>query len=183
MSEKYKIRDSEKLHFISFATLYWIDIFTRSEYKCIVLDSLRHCQKNKGLDIYSWCIMTNHIHLIVGTKSTLPLHGIIRDFKAFTSRAIKEAIAANPQESRKKWLQWILESAGKRNSHNNNWQLWQQNYHPIELYTLPVIQQKLNYIHNNPVEAGFVFNPEDWLYSSARDYAGDSGLLDIILLH
>lgn len=182
MSRKYKVRDNTRLHFVTFATVYWIDIFTRAEYKNIVLDSLLYCQKNKGLDIYAWCIMTNHVHLIIGTESSLPLHGIIRDFKAFTSRRLREAIEENPQESRKKWLQWIMTNAGRRNSNNDSWQLWQQDYHPIELFTYPVIKQKLDYIHQNPVEAGFVFQSEDWQYSSAGDYAGLKGFLDIILV-
>lgn len=120
MSRKYKVRDNTKLHFVTFATVYWLDIFTRTEYKNLLIDSLRHCQKHKGLAIYAWCIMTNHVHLIIGTESSLPLHGIIRDFKAFTSRILREAIEKNPQESRKKWLQWIMTNAGKRNSNNNS---------------------------------------------------------------
>lgn len=182
MSKKYKVRDNTKLHFVTFATVYWIDIFTRTEYKNLLIDSLRHCQKHKALDIYAWCIMTNHLHLIIGTIESRPLHEIIRDFKAFTSRVLKEAIEDNPQESRKKWLQWMMVNAGKRNSNNNSWQLWQQDYHPIELYSYPVIKQKLEYIHQNPVEAGFVFHPEDWQYSSAGDYAGHKGFLDVVLI-
>jgi hypothetical protein len=99
--------------------------------------------------------MTNHVHLIIGTNEQ-NMEGILRDFKSFTSRELKEAIKNNPQESRKDWLVWMMERAGKINSNNNDWQLWQQDNRPIELFSYLVIKQKLNYIHNNPVKAGFV---------------------------
>ena len=181
MSSKYKILDQSKLYFVTFATINWIDIFTREIYKEILLESLKYCIKNKGLEIFGWCIMTNHVHLIIGTHQE-NMEGILRDFKSFTSRELKETIKKNPQESRKDWLVWMMERAGKMNSNNNDWQLWQQDNRPIELYTYSVIKQKLDYIHNNPVKAGFVGKPEDWIYSSAIDYAGGKGLLQIYLI-
>ena len=72
MSRKYKFLDQSKLYFVSFATVHWIDIFTRELYKTILLDSLKFCQANKGLEIFAWCIMTNHVHLIIGTKGCRP---------------------------------------------------------------------------------------------------------------
>ncbi|MEQ9426860.1 MAG: transposase, partial [Cyclobacteriaceae bacterium] len=68
MSIKYKIRDQTKLHFVTFAVVYWIDVFSRKSYRDIVVDSLRYCQKEKGLELYAWCIMSNHVHLIIGTE-------------------------------------------------------------------------------------------------------------------
>jgi putative transposase len=181
MSRKYKITDQSKLYFVSFATVHWIDIFIRNEYKSILLESLRYCQQNKGLEIYGWCFMTNHVHLIVGTNGE-EIQFILRDFKSFTSRMLRKAITENPQESRKEWIVWMMEREGRKNSNNNDWQLWQQNNKPIELYTYKVMKQKLDYIHQNPVEAGFVFNAGEWLYSSATDYAGHKGYLDIFLI-
>ena len=125
--------------------------------------------------------MTNHIHLIIGTEGN-KMEDILRDFKSFTSRELKEAIKNNIQESRKEWMIWMMERAGKLNNQNENWQLWQQNNKPIELYTYSVIKQKIDYIHNNPVVAGFVTNAIDWNYSSAIDCAGGIGFLDIKLL-
>ncbi len=77
---------------------------------------------------------------------------------------------------------WMFERAGKYNPNNKDWQLWQQDSHPIELYDRKIMEQKLDYVHSNPVEAGFVSSPTDWVFSSARDYAGEKGLIDIILL-
>lgn len=181
MSRKYKIRDQSKLYFVSFATVQWIDLFVRPVYCDILWDSLKYCQKEKGLEIYGWCIMPSHVHLIIGTKDK-PLEGILRDFKSHTSRLLRSAIAENPTESRKEWVIWMMERAGKKNGNNNDWQLWQQHNHPIELSTNELMDQKLNYLHQNPVEAGFVSEPEHWRYSSAIDYAGGKGLLDILFI-
>ena len=112
MSRKYKFIDQSKLYFVSFATVHWIDIFTRELYRTILIDSLKFCQQKKGLEIFSWCIMTNHVHLIIGTSGS-KMEDILRDFKSFTSRELKEAIKNNNQESRKEWIVWMMERAGK----------------------------------------------------------------------
>jgi REP element-mobilizing transposase RayT len=147
-----------------------------------VLDSIRFCQKEKGFELFAWCIMSNHVHLIARAKEGFHLQHIIRDLKKFTSKQITRQIEDNTQESRKSWLLAIYKSAGEYNSNNTSYQFWRQDNKPIELYTPAVIKQKLEYIHDNPVEAGIVDNPEDYVYSSARDYAGIKGLLDLTLL-
>jgi len=186
MSRKYKIRDQEKLYFVTFTVVDWIDIFIRDEYRNIIIESIQYCQANKGLEVYCYCIMTSHIHMIIGTNSKKnPLEGIIRDMKSFTSRRIREALE-NPGmvgESRREWILKMLYNAGKYNSNNDDFQLWQQHNHPIELNTNELIDQKLEYIHLNPVAAGFVDQPESWKYSSARDYASIAkGYIDLVFI-
>ena len=181
MSIKYKFRNQEQLYFVSFAVVYWIDLFIRNEYKEIILDSWKHCQANKGLEIYGWCIMTSHIHMIIGTHGE-KLEDIMLDMKKYTSAALKKAIQQHPGESRKEWLLWMMERAGKKNSQNLNFQLWQQDNHPIELSDFKILHQKLDYIHNNPIETGIVEQPEAYLYSSARNYCGLPGLIEIIMV-
>jgi putative transposase len=181
MSSKYKFRDQTKAYFISFAVVYWIDVFIRNEYRDIILNSLKICQSKKGLEIYGWCIMSSHMHMIIGTHGE-KMEDIIRDFKTFTSRSLKEAIKNHPQESRKEWMLWMMEKAGKANSNNKNFQFWQQDNHPIELFDNQIMQQKLDYIHDNPVASGIVERAEDYLYSSAGDYAGRRGLLEIMFI-
>jgi len=181
MSRKYKILDQEKIYFVSFATINWIDLFIRKEYSQILLESLKYCQVNKGLELFAWCIMPSHMHLIIGTNKN-KIQDILRDFKSFTSHKLKEEILNNNQESRKEWIYWMMMRAGKKNSNNDNWQLWQQHNHPITLSTNEMINQRLEYLHNNPVKAGFVNEAEYWRNSSATDYAGGKGLLDIKFL-
>jgi REP element-mobilizing transposase RayT len=87
----YKIINKVSIHFISFAVVEWVDVFTRKEYKDILLDSIRYCQKEKGLILYAWCIMSNHVHMMIATENNDPGE-IIRDFKKFTAKKIIAAI-------------------------------------------------------------------------------------------
>ena len=182
MSRAYKFYDPEGIYFISFATVGWIDVFIRKEYKDIVLESLKFCQENKGLNIHAWCLMSSHVHMIASAKEGFDLTGIIRDLKKFTSRQLLKAIEENNEESRKEWMLAIFKRAGEYNSNNKIFQFWRQDNKPIELYSNAVMDQKLDYLHNNPVEAGIVENAEDYIYSSAKDYAGMQGLLELELL-
>ena len=147
-----------------------------------MIDSIQHCQKEKGLRLFAWCIMTNHVHLIAGSHDGFLMENIMRDMKKHTSKKIIKAIDENVKESRKEWMLSIFKRSGEYNSNNTYYQFWHQDNHPIELYSNDVINQKLDYLHNNPVVAGFVEYPEYYLYSSARDYAGEKGLLDVELL-
>ena len=134
MSRKYKFRDQSKLYFVSFAVVYWIDVFIREDYRTILIESLKFCQTEKGLELYGWCLMPSHVHLIMGSRKN-PMEDILRDFKSYTSKKLREAIQNHPGESRKEWMIWMMKSAGKRNSNNNDWQFWQQHNQPIELST------------------------------------------------
>ena len=181
MSRKYKFNDSSNLYFVSFAVINWIDVFIREDYKHILINSFKYCQEKKDLQIYAYCIMTSHVHMIISSESNR-LENIIRDLKSNTSTQMRTAIDSIPGESRKEWMMWMMKRAGLKNSNNNDYQFWQQNNHPIELHDYEITKQKLDYIHDNPVKAGFVSQPQDWLYSSARDYCGQKGLVDVILV-
>jgi len=182
MSRKYKFRNPEGVYFVSFAVVDWVDVFTRNIYKDIVVDSMVYCQKNKGLEIFSWCIMTSHIHLLIRSASGHSLSAILRDFKKFTAKELLKAIRENPQESRKEWMMAQFKRAAQKSSNVRDFQFWRHDNHPIEVWSNKVISQKVNYIHMNPVEEGLVLKPEEYPYSSARDYAGDKGLLDVIIV-
>ena len=182
MSNKYKFLNPQGIYFVTFTVINWIDLFIRNEYRDIMLDSWRFCCKNKGMDLYAWVIMTNHIHMIMGSQQNNP-ENIMRDMKRWTSIQLKEAIRNNPRESRKDWMLQLMEEAGKENSTHNEFQLWQPENHPIELYTPEVASQKLDYLHYNPVKAGFTDLPENYLFSSARDYyTNRKGLIEVKLL-
>ena len=179
MSTQYKFHDPEGIYFVSFATVGWTDVFTRVLYKEIFAESVRHCQRHKGLELFGWCLMTNHAHLLVRAKEGHRLNDIIRDLKKYTSTQIIKSIEENPQESRKEWLLSMFRNAGAHNPNNKKYQFWRQDNHPIECYSAEVVHQKLNYIHNNPVKEGVVEFPEHYIYSSAINYAHGQGLLEI----
>jgi putative transposase len=180
MSRKYKFWDSQKMYFISFATVNWIDLFTRNEYKEELIKCWQYCQEKKGLEIYAWCIMPSHVHMIIGSNNK-PLEDIVRDMKSFTSAQMKKMIATHPQESRREWLLWMFERAGKKNGNNNDWQFWQQHNQPIEITDQQKYNEVLHYIHQNPVAGGFVFTAEQWIYSSASGYEKNDGKIKLTL--
>src|SRR6187402_2254394 len=130
MSRKYKFWDTNKMYFISFATVNWIDVFTRNEYKDEIIKSWKFCQEKKGLEIYAWCIMPSHVHMIIGSNDK-SMESIVRDMKSFTSTSLKKMIHKHPTESRREWLLWMFERAGKKNGNNKDWQFWQQHNQPI----------------------------------------------------
>jgi REP element-mobilizing transposase RayT len=183
MSTKYKVRNNELAHFITFSVVNWIDALTRVEYKEIILESLQYCSKEKGLILHAWVIMSNHVHLIISAKEGHTISDILRDCKKFTSKQIVTAIKANPKESRKDWMVWMFERAGQRNSNNKDFQFWQQDNHPIELSSHTIKQQRLDYLHENPVRAGIVYEPQEYIYSSGVDYyTTRKGRIEVVLL-
>ncbi|MCH8903812.1 MAG: transposase [Bacteroidetes bacterium] len=178
----YKIRDQQAIHFITFAVVEWVDVFTKQVYRDIILDSLRFCQRKKGLVIYSWVIMSNHVHFILSAREGFNLSNILRDFKKYTSVNIMQAIKDNEQESRRERMLSIFRKVGKSNSRNERNQFWRQDNQPKELDSNIMMDQKLNYIHDNRVKAGIVELPENYVHNSAKDYAGEKGLLEIAFL-
>lgn len=156
-----------ELYFITLTIVDWVDIFTRRQYFDFIIENLSFCQQKKGLEVFEYVIMTNHIHMICRGKD-IPLSDIIRDFKTYTSKELFKLISNSPIESRSKWMTKIFHARGKANILNKNIQVWQNLNYPTLLYNNHIIDQKTNYIHMNPVKAGFVARPEDYLYSSAN---------------
>ena len=183
MSTRYKFVDNTAVYFTTSTVVGWSDIFTREIYKSILLDSIRHCQLNQGLKIHAWVLMTNHLHTICSCKEGKDLGLIWRNMKGYTAMKLIHAIINNTKESRKEQLLRTFEEAGKKSSSNFRYQFWQHENHPVLLENTMMFNQRLNYLHWNPVVMGFVNEPWHWLLSSAVDYFTESkGLLDIIIL-
>lgn len=182
MSRNYKFHNPDAPYFVTFAVVEWLDVFTRNEYKDILIQNLKYCQQHKGMEIYSWCIMTNHVHLVFRSIGNEKPEILLGKFKRFTSIAIVKAINENNRESRKENLLSTFRKNGTITSNVTHNQFWRHDNKPIELWSQKVISQKINYIHNNPVAQGFVFRPEDYIYSSAVDYSGEKGLLDVVVV-
>jgi REP element-mobilizing transposase RayT len=124
MSDTFQIKNQKGIYFLTFQVVGWADVFTRRDYKDIIIESIEYCRTYKSLKIYSYVIMSNHIHCILATENNLS--EIVRDFKKFTSKKILNSIEENIQEIRREWMIWMMESAGKKNSNNVDFQFWQQ---------------------------------------------------------
>jgi len=169
MSSKYKPGEDAIPHFVTFTVVGWIDVFSGEQYKELFVESLEYCREHKGLVLHAWIIMTNHVHLIISSNNN-KLEHIVRDLKKYTSKQIIKSILENTTESRKEWMLNIFNYAGTNNNRNKDFQFWKQDYHPIELDTNEKIKHRLNYLHENPVKNGLVWEPWHYKYSSALDY-------------
>ena len=131
--------------------------------------------------VYAYVIMSNHIHLIAQSESeTQTLSDIIRDFKSFTAKQISKQIQnAKTGESRREWLTYLFGYFARGNQRNRTFQFWQSDNHPVELWSPRVIEQKLAYIHWNPVNAKIVAEPSHYIYSSTSNYFLDKGILAV----
>lgn len=175
-SESYYIKDQAATHFLTFTVQAWVDVFTRSIYKIDIVESLNYCVKEKGLHIYAWCLMSNHLHIVGRADDNLSR--VIGDFKKFTTKKIVNRIQTEP-ESRRDWMLHQFKYAAKLDKRIKNYSLWQSTSHPIVCDETEMLQQKIDYTHQNPIRAMIVGNAEEYLFSSARDYAGERGLVHV----
>jgi len=144
-------------------------------HKKAIIDSLRYCIHNKGLNVYAYCLMTNHLHLEVHCNEPNELKDVIRDFKRHTVKQLLFQIQNEP-ESRREWVLELLQR--NVSTENRKFKFWKSGNHAIELYNEKFVWEKINYIHNNPVEENFVLKPEHWIYSSASNYHEGVGILE-----
>ena len=166
MSEFLKIEDG-KSYFITMTIVDWVDLFTRECYVNILIDSIKYCQQNKGLEVYSYVIMPSHAHFIVSSAGNLS--DILRDLKEHISKQIIKEVTANKQESRREWLLEKFTIGQSTKTGKQAFRVWIPGNHPEELYSDKFITQKENYIHMNPVVAGIVSQPQHYRLSSASD--------------
>ncbi len=180
MSSKYKFVNADGVYFVTATVVDWVDVFTRNIYRDILLDSFRFCQQHQGLQIHAWVLMPNHFHMICSFKDGNP-GLVLKNIKSFTAIKLIDAIINNPKESKKQWMLDIFEKHGKLNQSNVRFQFWQHENHPILLdHYSDNYKQRLDYLDENPVRAGFVWQPEEWKFSSAIDfYTNKKGLLEL----
>ena len=178
--DRYYIAEQHNTYFITCTIVRWIDIFTRIEYKDIIVDSLNYCIDKKGLRLNGWVLMTNHLHFIGRCERPFKMSDFLRDFKKFSSKRLMEHIQEIP-ESRRDWLFDVFSFEARRTKGSERYKVWKRDNHAIDMTDIDTVE-KLHYIHDNPVRAGIVENQEDYLYSSARDYAGMKGLVTLEMI-
>ncbi len=122
--------------------------------------------------------MSNHVHLVASAKEGFQLSDILRDFKKFTIKRIIEELQ-NEGEGRGEWMLMLFRKAGIENSKNKEYQLWRNDNHPVALTNSLMIDQKIDYIENNPVTEGILELPEDYMYSSASILNGSSKMIEL----
>jgi putative transposase len=163
--DRYFIRDQNAIYFLTHTVVRWLDVFTRMNHKTV------------------GCLMTSHLHLIASAREGYKLSNILRDMKEHIAKEVIRLIEEEPESRRENFLE-IFKEEGKKDRRISKYKFWQESNHAIELDPMrpDIIDQKLNYIHYNPVEEGIVQYPEEYLFSSARDYAEIKGLVKIEIM-
>ncbi len=167
--------NKNKIHFLTFTTMEWIDIFTKPEYFNLIINTFKHCQKNQGLLLYGFVIMTNHFHCLVSAQEDYSLENIVASFKKFTTFQTKKML----EKDNRKYISALIKSSYAKKK-NTSFQIWQRENYPETIESEKFFLQKMNYIHNNPVKKCYVAKPEDWLYSSARNYLLDDDSVIVV---
>jgi len=169
---RYTIKETALPHFLTCTVVNWLPLFSDRANAQILLDSLAWLQQENRMRLYGYVIMENHIHLVAGGDE---LSGALASFKSFTARRLIDRLKEQGAEDRLKQLVFYKEAHKRDREH----QVWQEGSHPQAIQGEEMMRQKLDYLHYNPVRRGYVDTPEHWRYSSARDYAGATGLLPV----
>lgn len=178
MPTGYTIQNQEAAYFLTLSIVNWIDVFTRRNCRDIIIDSLKYCQTYKDLEVFAFVIMSNHMHMLVRSANG-NLSNTIRDFKKYTSKKIINYLIEG-NESRSEWMLKMFKNAASKRKNQSTYQVWTNDNHAEEIYSNNFIEEKINYIHNNPVKAGIVEFPEEYIYSSAKYYADEECVLKVI---
>lgn len=169
---RYRFGDEWLPHFMTDTIVAWLPVFSVPEFTAIILESWRFLQRERSITILSWVIMENHLHWIaVGPM----LAKRVGEFKSFTARNVLDRM----HEKGFRTLSQELHYFKLRHKVDQYHQFWQEGSHPQVIETGEVAWQKVEYCHNNPLRRGYVDDPTHWRYSSARDYAGRPGLIDV----
>ena len=169
---RYVITEPDKPHFLTCTVMKWLPVFTRPETVNILLESWRYQRENDGLRLYGYVIMENHVHFVAQAER---LDKCVSSFKSFTARKILDHL----EEHQAEYLLARLRFSKPAHKSDREYQFWQEGSHAELVFSDEVMREKLKYIHANPVKRGHVDRAEQWRYSSARNYAGEAGLVEI----
>ncbi len=173
---KHTIKKDFTTYYLTITVTDWLPIFKDDSIRAIVINSLNFLIEKRNLLVYGYCIMHNHLHMIANTESPFLLKDVLRDFKKFTARRITELLLQRQSEEEFEFLS-AFRTAGERHCKEVKYKIWKDGNHAIELFSRKFFLQKLNYIHLNPVRAGYVEKVNDWPFSSAKDYGGEKSVL------
>lgn len=169
---RYLITEPDKPHFLTCTVVEWLPVFTRPETVQIILDSWGYLSAHEGMQLYGYVVLENHLHFVAQAPR---LERCVASFKSYTARQIVDLLRERQAER----LLSRLRFSRRAHKSDREYQFWQEGVHAELVFSEAVMRQKLDYIHANPVKRGYVDRAEQWRYSSARNYAGEEGLIAI----
>jgi putative transposase len=170
---RYKIHDSSYPHFFTCTIVEWLPVFTRQESVQILLDSWSFLQREGRLKLFAYVVLENHTHFIASSQD---LEKEIGDFKSYTARRLIDLL----QSANAKTILQQLAFRKAKHKRDRDYQFWQEGSHPQQITSEEMMRQKIEYSHYNPVKRRYVDDPAHWRYSSARNYAGLPGLIEVV---
>ncbi len=170
---RYRIFTEESPYFLTCTVVAWLPVFAHPQCVEIVLESWRFLQRERGVRIFGYVILENHLHWIAAADG---LSEYVGRFKSYTARRIIDRLAQEGFSTLREELRFFK----LRHKTDQTFQLWQEGSHPQQIQNEEMMRQKLEYMHANPVRRGYVDDPVHWRYSSARTYAGEKGLIDVV---
>lgn len=169
---RYLITEPDQPHFLTCTVMEWLPLFTRPALVDILLDCWRYQRAHQGLRLYGYVVLENHLHFVAQAPE---LGKRVSAFKSYTARRIIDYLESNGAERPLQRLRF----AKRAHKVDRVYQLWQEGSHAELVCSEAVMREKLDYIHFNPVKRGYVDRAEHWRYSSARNYAGAEGLIEV----
>ncbi len=169
---RYVITEPDKPHFLTCTVVEWLPVFTRPEAVQIILDSWSYQRQHESLQLLGYVILENHLHFVAQAPR---LDKCVNSFKSYTAARLIELLEQRQAER----LLARLRFAKLAHKHDREYQFWQEGSHAEMVFSEAVMREKLDYIHRNPVKRGYVDLPEHWRYSSARNYLGQPGLIEV----
>jgi len=170
---RYRIFETEYPYFLTCTIVGWLPVFTRPEAVEIVLESWRYLQRERGMKLFGYAILENHLHMIASAPE---LGTAMQNYKSYTARRIVDLLELRAAIV----LLHQLRAHKLRHKAESTYQVWQEGSQPKQIQSDEMMWQKLEYMHNNPVDRGYVDDPLHWRYSSARNYAGQPGLIEVV---
>ena len=170
---RYRIFEGRQPYFLTCSIVGWLPAFTRPQFVEFIYDSWKFAQQNRDLKLFGYVVMENHLHMIAAAPE---LSDVIKRFKSFTARQMVDRL----RELGDRTLLKQLEYHKLAHKTQSDVQVWQEGNHPQEVQGDAMMRQKLEYSHDNPVRRSYVDDPLHWRYSSARNYAGKPGLIDVV---
>ena len=170
---RYHIFDTDYPYFLTCTIVGWLPVFTRPEAVQVLFDSWQYLQQHRDFKLYGYVVLENHLHLIASAPN---LANDIKSFKMYTAGRIIELLEHHGAQV----ILRQLRALKLRHKTKSQYQVWQEGSMPKQIMDNAMMRQKLEYIHNNPVKRGYVEEACHWRYSSARNYAGLPGLIDIV---
>jgi REP element-mobilizing transposase RayT len=169
---RYKVYDNAYPHFLTCTIVDWLPVFTRPDAVQILFDSWSFLQREGRMKLFAYVVLENHVHFIASGNE---LGKEVGDFKSYTARRIIDQL----QSANARTILDQLAFRKARHKTDRDYQLWQEGSHPQQITSDEMMRQKIEYIHYNPVKRGYVDEPVHWRYSSARNYARQTGLIDV----